>query len=175
MTAHIITSQESLQEAAVEFLTRLEKSMEKGSNSKEGILLAMDELYTMLTEVSTNSGWIVKMDPSVGTTFDIFDGYEKADWDKNLYNSDWDFSNFKFYNTEEAAISFLSILGYQVLNNVPETKEEAIRHMKLNVASLFNGANRFSVKFDLHYYTDCSLFDEGYGETLDIGDQLIVI
>ena len=174
MTIHTITSQESLQEAAKEFLARLEKSMEKGSNSKEGILLAMDELYTMLTEVNTVSGWIVKMDPSVGTTFDIFDGYKKDEWEKNLYNSDWDFTNLKFYNTEEAAISFLAILGYQVLNNVPETKEEAIRHMKLNVASLFNGANRFSVKFDLHY-TDYSFFEGEYGETLDIGDQLIVI
>ena len=94
-------------------------------------------------------------------------------WFLHLYNPTLDFSNISLFTVEDARKWFLETLSVNLLANVPEDKEEAAKHVKRHIYSMFNGSNRNHLKFDL-IYMDYNIFEGEYAETTDLGDFLIV-
>ena len=169
----IINDSKQLQVYAQSFVTALDQAIQQAVSREDMTSKATDALFEMFVEPSVGGGFYVRPHEQTGIQTDIFDGTEKEEWFLHLYNPTLDFSNISLFTVEDARKWFLETLSVNLLANVPQDKEEAAKHVKRHIYSMFNGSNRNHLKFDL-IYMDYSIFEGEYAETTDLGDFLIV-
>ena len=158
------------------FIAELKKAMQNRTPAQTVASAALEKLYNMLCEIEPNNGFVVRHLESQGPYVDIFDDTEMDNlqtWMDTIYGFNGDRSNWSFFSLKDTQKYFLELLGFQVLTNIPKDEEQAIRHVCVMVASLFNGANPEGVRFELHF-VDYSIVDGEWGESTDISDYLIV-
>lgn len=169
----IMNESKQLQVYAESFVTALDQAIQQAVSPADMTSKATDALFEMFAEPSIGGGFYVRPHEQTGIQTDIFDGIEKEEWFLHLYNPTLDFSNISLFTVEDARKWFLETLSVNLLANVPEDKEEAVKHVKRHIYSMFNGSNRNHLKFDL-IYMDYNIFEGEYAETTDLGDFLIV-
>lgn len=169
----IINDMPSMEGYAKMFMTELDIILRAKNTHLEMTSGASDWLFETFAEVTPGGGFVVRPLDTNGIQADIFDGMESHEWFQHMYNPTGDFTGISLWTVDEARKWFLEALSFGMLNNVPHEKEEAIKHIKRHIYSLFNGANRFNLQFDL-IYVDYSIFDGEYAETMNLGDLLIV-
>lgn len=173
MSRIIITDPEYLSTYGQKFLERFDKAMADQPSGNHCALKAMDCLYETLTEVSNSFGWKVCIATNPGLDFDLFDGMTREEWNTLINECEQDLTNLHLTNMETARKTFMELLVLQVLTNVPQDMEAAKKHIKINIASLFNGSNMAHIQFAL-VYTDYDMLDGSFGESENLGDYLIV-
>ena len=169
----IINNSEALQVYASDFTKTLDAHMHGAMSGAEMSSKALDGLFDMFSEITPSGGFMVRPHADIGVQADIFDGIEKETWFLHLYNPTLDFSGISLYTVDEAQKWFLETLSVNLLANIPKDLEEAAKHIKRHIYSMFNGSNRNHLKFDL-VYVDYQIFAGEYTESMDLGDFLIV-
>ena len=127
------------------FLEFLDKTMSSDNCGPQQLVLdVLDALYDLFTEVDTDCGFKVSNHPLNGNEIDLFHEVTKKYWDSVIFDEDLrSGNNISFFDIDDSRKSFLIVLGSQVLSNVPENLEEVRKHIKLQVANVFNGKNFF--------------------------------
>lgn len=171
-----VADQKTNELRAKEFFDEIDKVMNRPFQHINALVFhTLDRIYNLVSNDEVSVGYCVYNAPENGLAeTDLFlqcslEDYRAAVDDATNFTG----SDISFFNIEASRKTFLSLLAQQVTTNIPTTLPEAIRHVKMQVASLFNGFNFYQVRFEL-VYIDTSLFDEDYFSTSDLGDLLVV-
>lgn len=158
---------------AMVFLRFLDENMSSDIRGPQQIVLdVLDALHTLFVEIKGDSGFKVSNNPYNGNEVDLFHEVTKNYWDAILFDEDLrSGNNISFFDIDDSRKTFLVVLGTQLLTNVPDDVEEVRKHVKQQVANVFNGKNFFNVKFTLTFIAEMLMSGETW-ETVDLADLI---